>query len=871
MQHVPIVLLWFATILLPTFVGAQSTNVQDYVLLAERQLKTKKLTVDGGNLGVNSPGGRFLSRGTLDAPDTVVAADDVRIKSKNPVCAALIANLASGADSDCGPPTPFTPPFPDVATACSFPADLPSSCDASLPPVAVTLDQTMSLPPGNYGVVEVQGGPKGQGRLELSGNYTFCSLEIESKALVVPTGPTELRIVDKLDVNKASALNPVGGLDPEALTVFVGGDANFGKDTTARAILCAPNGRLSVESRTTVEGRFVADVIGFKGNAVGGSPAGTTTSTIPGTSSTSSTTTSSTTTSTSTSLPTTSSSSSTSTSTTSSSSTSIESTTTTVESTTTTLASTTTTLEPTTTTLEPTTTTLEPTTTTLASTTTSTTTSTTSTTLDLCGNGVVDPGEICDGDVLCDPSSPGGAFAICAPDCLTLDTSACPVTTTTSLVTTTTLEPTTTTLQQTTTTLATTTTTLESTTTTLEPTTTTLASTTTTLESTTTTTTIPSTTTTIEPTTTTIEPTTTTIEPTTTTIESTTTTIQSTTTTLESTTTSTSSTTTSTSTTLPLCGNGEIDPGEVCDGNVPCDPSSPGGALAICSPDCEFLDSSACVTTTTFVTSTTLASTTTSTSIAPSTSTSTSSSTTTPSTSTTTTTTPAECGNGEVEPGEVCDGDVPCDPSSPDGAFAICSDDCQSLDTSACDGGAVEICGNCIDDDGNGLVDFEDPACCAGLQALSANVTRAAIKPTNTTEKSFLKLRERLASAGTLEVDPSDGDDVFLQIRESPGGEVLCAWAPSNLFMRMKQGGVFKYWGAVPSAQGIEDMRVTLRKNGQVRFRAFGQRVNMGIPSNNVLQVTVGFRNSATGDATNRCAAAVEAFQTTGSGALVIR
>jgi hypothetical protein len=24
----------------------------------------------------------------------------------------------------------------------------------------------------------------------------------------------------------------------------------------------------------------------------------------------------------------------------------------------------------------------------------------------------------------------------------------------------------------------------------------------------------------------------------------------------------------------------------------------------------------------------------------------------------------------------------------------------------------VEICGNCVDDDGNGLTDFEDPACC---------------------------------------------------------------------------------------------------------------------------------------------------------------
>jgi len=229
---------------------------------------------------------------------------------------------------------------------------------------------------------------------------------------------------------------------------------------------------------------------------------------------------------------------------------------------------------------------------------------------------------------------------------------------------------------------------------------------------------------------------------------------------------------------------------------------------------------------------------------------------------------PSVCGNGEVEPGEACDGNVPCDPSSPGGALAICAADCSALDTSACDG-LVEVCGNCMDDDDDGLVDFEDDDCCAGLQALSANVTRAAIKP-RTASNSFLRLRSTLASAGTLVVDPSE-DDVFLQIRESPGGEVLCAWAPNDMFMRMNKGRVFKYWGAVESAQGVEDMKVVLRKNGQVRYRAFGRKARFGMPTNNVLQVTVGFRNSAAGDATNRCAAAIEAFQTRGSGALVVR
>jgi hypothetical protein len=71
-------------------------------------------------------------------------------------------------------------------------------------------------------------------------------------------------------------------------------------------------------------------------------------------------------------------------------------------------------------------------------TTTPTTTSTTSTTLNLCGNGMVDPGEPCD------PSSPGGAF-LCAPG--EVCTAACTCASTTSTSTeapTTTLAPTTT-------------------------------------------------------------------------------------------------------------------------------------------------------------------------------------------------------------------------------------------------------------------------------------------------------------------------------------------------------------------------------------------------------------------------------------------
>src|SRR5262249_24586686 len=165
------------------------------------------------------------------------------------------------------------------------------------------------------------------------------------------------------------------------------------------------------------------------------------------------------------------------------------------------------------------------TTTTTSSSTTSTSATTTTTTPTLCGNGVIDPGEECDGSAfgafMCPPSSPSGVL-LCTDDCK-IDFSRCPEASTT------------------------TTTTTSSTTTTPAPTTTTTTDlTTTTPTSSSTTTSAPTTTTTTTTGPTTTELTTTTTQLTTTTTEATTTTTSTTTTTEATTTTTTTSTTTTT-------------------------------------------------------------------------------------------------------------------------------------------------------------------------------------------------------------------------------------------------------------------------------------------------------------------------------------
>src|SRR6185369_4159828 len=96
-----------------------------------------------------------------------------------------------------------------------------------------------------------------------------------------------------------------------------------------------------------------------------------------------------------------------------------------------------------------------------------------------------------------------------------------------------------------------------------------------------------------------------------------------------------------------------------------------------CSDDCTMIiNQGPCGTTTTTIPGSTTTSTTvetTSTTLEPTTTT-----TTVPGSTTTTTTVPSVCGNGIVEPGEACDGDLVCEGSAT-GSFLDCSDDCTMI------------------------------------------------------------------------------------------------------------------------------------------------------------------------------------------------
>jgi hypothetical protein len=279
-----------------------------------------------------------------------------------------------------------------------------------------------------------------------------------------------------------------------------------------------------------------------------------------------------------------------------------------------------------------------------------------------------------------------------------------------------------------------------------------------------------------------------------------------------------------TTTTLPdcdaLCGNSHIDPvcHEECDvndfGGATCPGSSTPGEFLECNNDCS-IDFAKC-----------------------------------------------PCGDGVKDPSEECD-----PTASPTGCpIGQQCGTTDSGDACRCVTTVKEICGNCIDDDGNGDTDFEDVACCPRQQTFAMTIRRGRLRPRGAATK--LRLRSILAQAGLEKVNPLK-QDVFLQIRTPHGPDLLCAKVPASKFMRMHKA--FKFWDRkhrVQSAKGIDDMTVRVRKNRSVRLRTVGKRVQCQVPRGDRLQVTVGFHDPVS-DAQNSCSSHVQVFRVRPSGRMI--
>jgi hypothetical protein len=106
---------------------------------------------------------------------------------------------------------------------------------------------------------------------------------------------------------------------------------------------------------------------------------------------------------------------------------------------------------------------------------------------------------------------------------------------------------------------------------------------------------------------------------------------------------------------------------------------------------------------------------------------------------------------------------------------------------------------NCTDDDGDGLIDFEDPSCCTSTNGLT--LRKASLQAAK--KGNRLVLETQLTGTGLDTIDPTK-QDLHVQIRNA-AGEILCARVPSINFKKKKK--VFQFTDrrlTIADAKGID-------------------------------------------------------------------
>jgi hypothetical protein len=168
---------------------------------------------------------------------------------------------------------------------------------------------------------------------------------------------------------------------------------------------------------------------------------------------------------------------------------------------------------------------------------------------------------------------------------------------------------------------------------------------------------------------------------------------------------------------------------------------------------------------------------------------------------------------------------------------------------------ASELCDNCVDDDGDGLVDFEDTDCCtAAPMTLRKSTLRSRGQGV-----AALKIAAKLAASPIGADATSATQDLTVQLRDATG--VFCARVPSAVVARRRKGLSFRDPDAgLESARGVTRIAITEKRSG-AKLSFSGSEALLDAPAPGPLTVTLGLRDPATAEAANQCAAATATFR----------
>ena len=179
----------------------------------------------------------------------------------------------------------------------------------------------------------------------------------------------------------------------------------------------------------------------------------------------------------------------------------------------------------------------------------------------------------------------------------------------------------------------------------------------------------------------------------------------------------------------------------------------------------------------------------------------------------------------------------------------------------------AELCGNCADDDGDGLTDLEDPECCdQGPGALT--VQRLRLVPADA-ETSLALDGSGLPPLTTL-APPTQ--TLFVQLAADDAPPLLCASVHAVHFRGKRDRATFSdRTGGVPSAGGISKIVLQRLGTGALQVDLRGKRLAFATPAASQLRVVMALRSLVTPGTPVRCVAGTVDVVAAKNGGLELR
>jgi hypothetical protein len=193
------------------------------------------------------------------------------------------------------------------------------------------------------------------------------------------------------------------------------------------------------------------------------------------------------------------------------------------------------------------------------------------------------------------------------------------------------------------------------------------------------------------------------------------------------------------------------------------------------------------------------------------------------------------CSSPEIPGCIPCNTDDDCDDQDACTVDTCSAGVCVSTASENC-GRVAEICGDCIDNDGDGLVDYEDPDCCG--EPLALNVKRLRIRPTTKPVPGHrLRLRGLYAQLLAAGFDPMT-QTTEIQLSE-PDGQIFCTTIPPKYWKHPRKR-LFKFRDKTGTlASGLRKTRFKVTRKGRIFFGAAGRNMSLPPAQWNNVRVTV--------------------------------